>query len=255
MKRPLFSRTRFLWSALRKSALVMALFGLWAAVSGFQWVSPIFLPTPWLTASVLIEGMTDGPLRRLFFGTVAHMLYGWALASLLGIAVGAVIGNSRQARRWLQPSLEFIRPLPASAIIPVAIAIFGLTKTMLLFVVVFGSVWPVILSTARGFQSVEPRLREVSSMLGLSSWAYVWKIGLPSALPDVLAGVRLSLSIALVLVVTGEMMASQPGLGTAILAAARAYRAPELYAGVILLSLIGFLSGAALLWCERRWQR
>jgi ABC-type nitrate/sulfonate/bicarbonate transport system permease component len=148
--------------------------------------------------------------------------------------------------------LAFARSLPASAVIPVAISLVGLTPYMVLGVIAFGSLWPTLLATVLGFATVEPRLKDVARVLHLSRAAFIWKIGLPNAVPDIVAGMRLSLTVALILAVIGEMLSGQEGLGTAILLAARSYRAPELYAGIALLGLIGLVSSHALLLAERR---
>jgi ABC-type nitrate/sulfonate/bicarbonate transport system permease component len=118
--------------------------------------------------------------------------------------------------------------------------------------------WPVLLATVHGLAQVHVRLREVSAGLQLSPASFVFKIGLPNALPDILAGMRLSLTVALIVTVVGEMIASQAGLGQAILLAARSFRASELFAGVALLGAIGFASNSVLAVLERRflvWQR
>ena len=184
---------------------------------------------------------------------VLYLVLGWLLASLAGIALGVVVGLSATVRAYLQPMLEFVRPLPASALLPLAIAIFGLNPAMVLAVVAFGAMWPVLLGTIHGLVAVQPRLQEVARCLGLSRRAYVWKIGLPNALPDILAGMRLALTVALIVSVVGEMIASQPGLGQAILLAARAFRASELFAGIVLLGLIGLVSNALLALAEAQW--
>ena len=103
-----------------------------------------------------------------------------------------------------------------------------------------------------GFAAVEPRLYQVSRALGLSRGEVVWKIALPSAMPDILSGMRVGLTIALILAVVGEMLASRPGLGQAILLAARAFQSADLFAGVILLGLIGYVSGTLLSLIEQR---
>ena len=121
-------------------------------------------------------------------GTIEHMIAGWIAASIAGVALGALIGSSKAAGDYIGPTLEFLRPLPASAVIPVAIAIFGLTSRMALGVIAFGSIWPMLLATVHGFAAVEPRLIEVARALGLSRWQGVAKISLPSAAPDILAG-------------------------------------------------------------------
>ena len=243
-----------LWSL----TLLAALVALWWAASTAQWVSKVFLPTPGAAWDSLWEGLRHGELAGFTSATIARMAQGWLLASGVGIALGAAIGVSAHARAYLQPMLEFIRPLPASAIIPLAIAIWGLSPSMVLAVVAFGALWPVLLATVHGFASVEPRLHEVARCLGLSRADYVWKIGLPNAMPDILSGMRLSMTVSLIVTGVGEMIASQAGLGQAILLAARSFRASELFAGIILLGAIGFLSNALLALVERRllrWQR
>ncbi len=239
-------------------ALLAAMLALWWLASHQQWVSKVFLPTPEAAAAALVEGLTDGDLAAYTGATVTRMVLGWLLASVLGMGFGALIGISAAARAWLQQLLEFIRPLPASALLPLAIAIFGLSPTMVLVVVSFGAMWPVLLATVHGFAAVHARLQEVALALQLSKLDFVLKIGLPNAMPDILAGMRLSLTVSLVVAVVGEMIASQPGLGQAILLAARSFRASELFAGVILLGAIGFASNALLALAEQsllRWQR
>ena len=238
-------------------AVTVALLALWALIARLEWISPIFLPGPVATWQSLSEGLRQGELLHLTLGTIERMAYGWALASLIGIALGALIGISPTARAYLQPTLEFVRPLPASALLPLAIAMFGLSPAMVLFVVAFGAMWPVLLATVHGFAAVEPRLVEVARCLQMSRSAFVWKVGLPNALPDILAGMRLSMTVSLIVAVVGEMIASQPGLGQAILLAARAFRASELFAGIALLGVIGFVSNALLSLAERKllnWQ-
>ena len=183
----------------------------WWAVSTADWVSRVFLPSPQATWASLMEGLTEGELLLFTWATVSRMVLGWALASLFGVALGAVIGLSSTARAYMQPTLEFIRPLPASALLPLAISVFGLSPTMVLSVVAFGAMWPVLLATVHGFASVPAQLQEVARCLQLSRSAYAIKIGLPNAMPDIFAGMRLSLTVSLIVSVVGEMIASQPG--------------------------------------------
>ncbi len=229
-------------------ALILA----WQAVAQARLVSPVFLPPPTRVWAALVRGVESGVIVQKLAGTVLRMIEGWALASVLGVALGALIGTSRAARQWLGPTLEFLRPLPSSAIIPVAIALFGLSNGMVLGVIGFGALWPMLLATVHGFAAVEPRLYEVGRALGLSRWAVIRKVALPSAMPDILAGARLGLTVALVLAGVGEMLAGRDGLGQWILLAARAFRAPDLYAGVVLFGLLGYASALVIGLVERR---
>jgi sulfonate transport system permease protein len=225
---------------------------LWYVVARLRLVSPVFLPGPERTWDALVYGLTEGDLLAKTAATVERMVYGWFLASLIGIVLGAIIGVSQTARAYVEPTLEFLRPLPASAMMPVAIALLGLSDAMVLAVIAFGALWPMLLATVHGFAAVEPRLYQVSRALGLSHRAVIWKIALPSAMPDILAGMRVGLTIALILAVVGEMLASRPGLGQAILLAARSFQSADLYAGVILLGLVGYVSGTLLSAVEAR---
>lgn len=115
-----------------------------------------------------------------------------------------------------------------------------------------------LLAAIQGFRSVDVRLYEVADVLRLSARERFFKVALPSALPDIMAGARVGLAVALILAVVTEMQASLPGLGQNILMAQRAFRTPELYASVIMLGLIGFVASGLLHWCERhtmRWGR
>lgn len=225
----------------------------WGLVAHYEWVSAVFLPGPLATWSALREGLMEGDLWMLLLRTVERMVYGWVLASAVGVALGALIGSSHGMRAWVQPTLEFVRPLPASAVMPLAIAVMGLSQSMVLTVIAFGAVWPVLLATVHGFASLEPRLVEVGRVLRLTRPAFIWKVGLPNAMPDVLAGMRLSLTVALILSIIGEMLASQDGLGTAIVLAARSFRSADLFAGVVLLGLVGLVSNGLLSVIESRW--
>jgi ABC-type nitrate/sulfonate/bicarbonate transport system permease component len=228
---------------------------LWQGAADARWISPVFLPGPDRAATALIEGLARGELWDKLTGTVERMVWGWLLASLMGVALGATIGISAAARAWLQPMLEFLRPLPASAIMPVAIALLGLSEGMVLAVIAFGALWPMLLGTIHGFAAVEPRLYEVARALKLNRVQVIAKIALPNALPDIFAGLRIGLTVALILAVVGEMLAGREGLGLWILLSARSFRTADLFAGVILLGLIGLVSASLLAALEGRMLR
>jgi sulfonate transport system permease protein len=250
-------RSTLAWTA-GSLLLCVAIVLAWHWVSASGLVSRAFLPSPARTGAALVSGLAGGQMGGDVLATVERMLLGWLLASVAGVALGAAIGVSARARTLLGPTLEFLRPLPASALIPVGIAFFGLTQTMVLGVICFGTLWPMLLATVQGFGAVDPRLHEVARLLHLDRWEVIRKIALPNALPEILSGMRLGLTVALILSVVGEMLAGQQGLGLRILLAARAFRAPDLFAGVILLGVVGLLSNALLTQVEHRllrWMR
>jgi sulfonate transport system permease protein len=240
--------TRWFGSVLVAAAFV----GLWQLVANAEIVAPAFLPSPVAAWNALVSGFQSGVLTEKLAGTVHRMIVGWLLASLLGIALGALIGISTTTKAYLAPALELLRPLPSSAVIPLAITFLGLSDRMVLAVVGFGALWPMLLATIHGFSVVEPRLYEVGRCLRLSRLALIFKVALPSALPDILAGMRIGIAIALILTVVGEMLASRDGLGQWVLLAGRSYRSADLFAGVILLGALGFVSASLLSVIEKR---
>lgn len=239
-------------------APVLGLIGLstlllgWQFITSYQLVLPIFVPSPQRTFAAARHGFINGTLLTELRVTILHMLQGWLLASLVAILLGSLIGISKAAQSFFQPTLEFLRPLPASATIPVAIALVGLSPAMVLGVITFGSMWPTLLATIHGFSAVDVRLREVARTLHMSKLAFIWKIGLPNAVPDIVAGMRLSLTVALILAVVCEMLTGEGGLGMTILMAARSFRSPNLYAGILLLGMIGLVSNHGLRLIELR---
>ena len=239
---------------LKFAALLFAaaILTLWQVLAEARLISPVFFPTPIRTFAALVTMEGRGDLWRPMEATCIRMFYGWAVASLLGVLLGAAIARSPAARAYLQPMLEFFRPLPASAIIPPAILFLGLTSRMVVVVIAFGAIWPVLLGSYHGFRSVEPRLSEVAALLRIRAAPYLWKIALPSALPDIFAGVRVSLAISLILAVVTEMQSAQSGLGFNILMAQRSFRSPELYAGIIVLGVLGLITNQVLVIVERR---
>ena len=192
-----------------------------------------------------------------FWETIRRMAFGFVSASLVGIAAGAAIGLSASLRAYVEPTLELIRPLPASAVIPVFVLLIGLNERMIVTVIAFASLWPVLLATVHGFKTVEPRLIEVSRLLHLTRLELIFKIALPNAMPDIFAGLRLALTVSLILAVVTEMLSGMVGLGHNIIMAARSFRSPDLYAGIIVLGAVGYLTNVALARVERhvlRWR-
>ena len=246
-----------LWRFIGSAAVALGLIGLWQLGADAGLISPVFFPGPDRSFGTLWEQLHEPDFWHAFAETLRRMALGFVSAALIGIAAGALIGLSRNLREYVEPTLELIRPLPASAVIPVFVLLIGLNERMIISVIAFASLWPVLLGTVHGFKTVEPRLIEVSRLLHLSPLALILKIALPSAMPDIFAGLRLALTISLILAVVTEMLSGMPGLGHNIIMAARSFRSADLYAGIIVLGAIGYLTNIALERLERhvlRWR-
>jgi ABC-type nitrate/sulfonate/bicarbonate transport system permease component len=231
---------------LASAVVLLLLIGLWQLGSEAGLIPQAFFPGPDRSFGALADQVVTPEFWEAFAATLRRMFFGFVLASIAGVMLGALIGLSPAVRTYLEPALELIRPLPASAVIPVFVLMLGLNERMIVTVVAFAAIWPALLGTVHGFKTVEPRLFEVSRILHLRPLELVWKIALPNALPDIFAGLRLSLTVSLILAVVAEMQSGSTGLGHNIVLAARSFRSADLFAGIIVLGAIGYVSNTVL---------
>jgi sulfonate transport system permease protein len=183
---------------------------------------------------------------------------GYAIVVVGGIVIGTAFGMSRTLWRAFGPILEFLRALPPPVLIPFSLLVLGVGAEMKVFVIAIGSIWPVLLNSTDGVRGVDPQLLEVSRVYGLSRSDRIFRVVLPAASPQIFAGMRTSLSIAVILMVISEMVASVNGVGYYVLQSQRAFRIPEMWAGIILLGLIGYVLNVIFVLWERRvlvWHR
>lgn len=246
------SAARHLASFAISLVVATGVIAIWQAIASAGLVPQVFLPSPVRTFAALAGGFTQGPLLAATLATVQRMVLGWLVACLAGVVLGALLGSSRRLRIYLGPMLEALRPVPSSALIPIFIAAVGLSEGMIIGVIAFGALWPMLLATMHGLASVEPLLYEVASALRMRRVAVIRKIGLPNAVPDIVASMRLSLTIALILAVVGEMLTGRVGLGQWLLVTSRSFAAAQTYAGIIVLGALGFLTNAAMTVAEKR---
>jgi ABC-type nitrate/sulfonate/bicarbonate transport system permease component len=247
--------TRLPFKVAAAVAFTLLIIVLWQAAVATGLANRLFVAAPVNAFGVMVERAETGSLWAAIGATAQRLGAGWIVAVVVAVLLGAAIGNWKTAHEFLSPTLEFFRPLPASAVIPVAILFFGLTATMSTFVIAFGSLWPVLLAAIHGYANVPRELREVAASLEMSRLRYIVTIATPSASVDIMAGLRISLALALILTVVTEMQASLPGLGYEIFMAQRTFRTAELYAGLMTLGLFGYLINQGLLLAERRLMR
>lgn len=194
------------------------------------------------------EALTDDILP-----SVARALAGFVVGSLLAILLGVVLGWWRWLHPWTTPALEFCRAVPPPALVPVAVAAFGSTDVMKVGIIALGAFWPVLLHTADGIRRVEPGYIESARVYTTGSSATVLRRAvIPAATPQIMTGLRIGLAIALVLMVVSEMFGASSGLGYLILQSQRLYALTTMYAGVLLLGLIGLLLTALFSVVEKR---
>lgn len=240
-----------MWRRLLGLAVLLAAFGLWEAWARSE---ASFLLPP---ASTVAERSWHVWPTREFLLTAAvslkRLAAGYAIGAGIGVAVGVLLGASRGARRALEPLTEFLRAVPPIAIVPVAIVILGLGDGMRIAVIAFGVCFPVLVNTVEGVRTVSPETRDTATMLQVGPVERLYRIYLPVALPSIVAGLRVALSIGLVMLVISEFAAgSGNGLGGYIAFQQSQYNVPEMYGGILFLGLLGYLLNHLFVVVERR---
>jgi ABC-type nitrate/sulfonate/bicarbonate transport system permease component len=180
---------------------------------------------------------------------------GFGLATLIAVPLGLLMGSIPFVYRLFEPITEFIRPIPSSAYIPVAILFLGIDNEMKIFVVFLACIFPILLNTYSGVRAVDPVLIDTGRTFGISRAMALWQIMLPAALPSILTGMRISLGIALIVSVVSEMISGNSGVGYFILDMQRIFRVPEMFAGIFTLGLLGYLINFAFIKVESNFLR
>lgn len=243
--------SRLLW--LAGSAVVTAgLVLVWKLIAGLHLLPSVFFPGPGATWHAFVEGINSGVLVDAAATTLGQTLAGWISAAVLGVLLGGAIASSQMLRDYCVPTLEYFRQIPSSAKLPIAMMILGMTTQTIVVIIAVGAVWPVLLSTIQGFGSVEPRLLDTGRNLQLGRVATFWKISLPYALPEIFAALRISLTISLILAVVGELLMGLGGIGTELQLAGNYFRGADLFAEILVLSLIGLFCNFGLTSISRR---
>lgn len=226
----------------------------------------VYFPTPWqivgrgrelwLTTVDGDFGLADTVLVDIM-PSLGRAVGGWAMATVLGVVIGAALGRSRTGMQYVGPLFAFFRALPSPALLPVFILLFGIDSGMKLALIVFGSIWPILLNTVDGVRSVDSVKTDTARSFGTPRGQWITMVVLPAALPKIFAGLRLSLAISVILMVVSEMVGTTSGIGYQLRFAQTQFDFTTMWAWIVLLGIIGYGLNLALLAVERRalrWQ-
>lgn len=226
-----------------------------------------YFPPPSEIFPIVRDLWFSGPADHLFLTSkafddfkpsLAHIFAGWVAASLAGIVLGVALGRSRAAADYLDPLLQFGRAIPPPTLIPFFIIVFHIADSMYIAVIAFGVIWPVLLNTIDGARTVDAVQLDTAKVFGITGWQRLWQVILPAAAPKIFAGLRVSLALALILLVISELVGSTAGIGDHLVNAQRGFQLPEMWAGIVLLSILGLLFNGVFVLIERRvlaWHR
>ena len=219
------------------------------------------LPRQWFPpVSAIYAELARLAAERPLWVEIGRTLRAWAvgigLAGLVAVPVGVALGSSPLAYRMLRGVIEFCRPIPSVALIPLAVLLYGTGLRMKVFLIAFATFWPLLFQAIYGVRDVDPVARDTARAYGLGPLARFRVITLPSAAPYIATGVRIAAAIGLVLAVTSELVGGAPGLGRAIMVAQSAGRTTLMYALIVTTGLLGWALNSAFAASERallRW--
>jgi ABC-type nitrate/sulfonate/bicarbonate transport system permease component len=231
---------------------IVAALGLWELVTRTGLLPQRHVPTMTDTVAELFDLLGTAE----FWTAVGNTLQGWALglgiAIALAVPLGIVIGSAPLLHRSLRFVIEFLRPIPSVALIPLAVLVYGTGLESKVFLAAFASFWPLFVQTLYGVQDVDPVATDTARSFGLGRAERLWRIKLPSAVPYIATGIRISSAVALILSVTAEIVIGSAGLGRAINVARSGGAVELMYALIIATGIIGWLLNIAATRTERR---
>lgn len=250
---------------LQRFVLIAALLTTWEIVT--RLADSLFFPPPSVIAADMLRLWLSGQPSTAFLTnsvwvdllpSLGRMIAGCLIAAIIGTCAGVVIGRSRRVSQLVNPVLQFARSTPGPALVPIFLLLFGTGTTMRLMLIAFGSVWPILLNTIDGVREVDPIQVETARVFSLPRQALLLHVVLPSAMPRIFSGMRVAIGLALILMVISELFASTNGIGYLIGAAQRTFLLPDLWSGIVLLGLLGYVLNFLFVVLENsalRWHR
>ncbi len=238
-------------SRLRSVGLYIAgfasLFVIWHIAS--TWIIPsVLFPTPWKVLLKGIELAEDGTLWDQASASLARIATGFVGGSLIGIPIGLAIGSVPIVRRLLEPDTEFLRFIPATAMITVAVIWFGIGESSKIFLIIYTTVFIVIINTAAGVTAVAPNKIRAARSLGAGPFQIFFFVALPATVPYILTGMRLAMANSFVTIIAAELVAANNGLGRMIWDSRMYMLVDQIFVALVVLGFLGFTADRLFRW-------
>jgi len=220
----------------------LAFFGAWEALSHSGLVNEVMLPAPTTIVKAGWSLLTSGELQRHFGASLFRSIAGFVSGSVLAILLGVAMAQLPWLHATINPLVQMFRAIPALAFVPLAVFWFGIGETSKIFLIAWGVFFPVWVNTYIGVRDTNPLLGMAAASLGASGWRNFAFVVIPGALPFIIAGLRVSLSVALVLLVASELAGAAFGVGYLIQMSQQVFRVDYMFVGLIVLGLMGVVA-------------
>jgi len=240
---------------LQKSIATALFLLMWELLPRFHAVDPFYLPPFSKVLEALWALTVSGEVFKHVGISLQRAFTGFIIAIIFSIPLGIIMGWFQKFESIVDPLLQIFRNTSALALFPVFILIFGLGEISKTAIILWGAIWPTLLNTIGGVKSVEPLLIKSARSMGISQFNLFRKVILPAATPSILTGLRLSATHSVLVLVAAEMLGANAGLGFLIFYSEQKYAIPEMYVGIISISLLGFAVNYLLVALEKRFTR
>jgi len=243
-------------STLISIVTVIALVVLWWVATHFGWIKDIFLPTPekiFTSFGEAWRGEIQGgkPLPEHFWASLYRVFAAFALACVTAIPAGIAMGVSRIARGTLDPPIEFYRPLPPLAYLPLIVIWFGIDETAKIVLIYLACFAPLAMAARAGVRSVMIEQINAAYSMGASKWQVIWHVIVPGAMPEIFTGMRIAIGFGWTTLVAAEMVAATEGLGQMVLNASNFLRTDVVIMGIVVIGVVAYLFDLLMRYIER----
>lgn len=248
-------------SSLQSKAIsvisLIAFIFIWQLISSFKLISPILLPSPLQILDTVIDlfknGYRDAPFYFHIFISTARALFAFLIAILIGIPLGLLMGRNAVLNAIFDPFVQFLRPIPKIALIPLVVVWLGIGEESKFFLIFIATFLSIIVGSSSASHNVPKGLIQAGQTMGLGSTSILFKIILPSSLPEIFTSIRLSIGIGWTSLIAAEMVAATSGLGWMIINAGSYLRTDVVIVGIILLGSIGFILDWLIVKAQQKW--
>ena len=230
--------------------MLLLLAAAWEAIARAGVFEIVFFPPASVILATFGQLIANGVIPYHIGFSLINMFAGYFLAAAVTIPFGVLLGYHRALYNLFEPIIEFLRPLPTTAIVPLAMLFLGVGYVEKIFLIFFACSRIMIVNAVYGARSADPRLIETARTYGYSGFKVIRRIIFPAATPYIMTGLRISLAISVIVIIAAEMLGSDSGIGYYTIVMQRSFSTPEMYAGVLSLCILGYLLNRLFLLAE-----
>ena len=220
--------------------LLLILIILWEFLPRYGILYARYFPPFSEVAGALFAGFRSGEILKHAAISISRALRGYLLSIVIGVGLGTLAGTIRWLSDLLEVTVELLRPMPSVALVPIAILLFGTSDSYNISIITIGCTWPIFVNTFEGTRSVDTQWIDTARVYGTTRFDLLRKVIIPAALPYIVSGLRISLGSSIIIVTVTEMLASFKGIGFFIMENYNAYKVPQMYSGIITISIVGY---------------